>query len=83
MHPRAIHHDPELYDCPEDFVPERYEDNPLGLKPDIREVSDGIRQTYGFGAGRRICPGSHLAENSLVGNECSHSIPFLQNYFIL
>ncbi|CAG8422833.1 unnamed protein product [Penicillium salamii] len=66
--PRAIHHDPELYDCPEDFVPERYETNPFGLKPDIKELSDGIRQTYGFGAGRRICPGSHLAENSLSIN---------------
>ncbi|KAJ5851257.1 uncharacterized protein N7529_010642 [Penicillium soppii] len=64
----AIHHDPELYDCPEDFVPERYEDNPFGFKPDIKELSDGIRQTYGFGAGRRICPGSHLAENSLSIN---------------
>ncbi|CAG7977580.1 unnamed protein product [Penicillium salamii] len=64
----AIHHDPELYECPQDFVPERYEANPLGLKPDIQELPDGIRQTYGFGAGRRICPGSHLAENSLSIN---------------
>ncbi|KAJ6025148.1 cytochrome P450 [Penicillium canescens] len=61
----AIHHDPELYDCPDDFVPERYEHNPLGFKSDIEEVTDGIRKTYGFGAGRRICPGFHLAENSL------------------
>ncbi|GES61731.1 cytochrome P450 [Aspergillus terreus] len=61
----AIHHDPELYDRPDDFIPERYEHHPLGFKTDIKETTDGIRMTYGFGAGRRICPGSHLAENSL------------------
>ncbi|KAG2419536.1 hypothetical protein HFD88_004332 [Aspergillus terreus] len=61
----AIHHDPELYDRPDDFIPERYEHRPLGFKTDIKETTDGIRKTYGFGAGKRICRGSHLAENSL------------------
>ncbi|CAG7990701.1 unnamed protein product [Penicillium salamii] len=40
----AIYYDPELYDCPEDFVPERYEANPFGLKPDIKELSDDTRR---------------------------------------
>ncbi|KAJ5613423.1 hypothetical protein N7510_006617 [Penicillium lagena] len=60
----AIHHDPECYDDPDKFIPERFEQNELGLKPGLNETA-GIRKTYAFGAGRRICPGSHLAENSL------------------
>jgi cytochrome P450 len=63
---RAIHNDPELYDRPDEFLPERYEQSPLGFKPDVDDATDGIRKTYAFGAGRRICPGSHLAESSLV-----------------
>jgi hypothetical protein len=62
---RAIHHDAECFHLPENFIPERFEDNEFGLRPDIR-ATEGFRKTYGFGAGRRICPGSHLAENSLV-----------------
>ncbi|OJI89780.1 hypothetical protein ASPTUDRAFT_342428 [Aspergillus tubingensis CBS 134.48] len=62
----AIHNDPELYDRPDEFLPERYEQTPLGFKPDVADATaDGIRKTYAFGAGRRICPGSHLAESSL------------------
>lgn len=36
----------------------------MGFKPTQRRT-DGLRKTYAFGAGRRICPGQHLAENSL------------------
>lgn len=68
---RAIHHDPELYENPDEFRPERYEDHELGFKPGMD--SNGLRKTYAFGAGRRICPGQHLAENSLVR-------PFSQPY---
>lgn len=46
-------------------MPERYEESPMGVKPDMQKVTDGLRKTYAFGAGRRICPGLHLAENSL------------------
>ncbi|KAJ5394681.1 hypothetical protein N7509_006468 [Penicillium cosmopolitanum] len=46
----AIHHDPECYDDPDRFIPERFEQNELGLKPGLNET-DGIRKTYGFGAG--------------------------------
>lgn len=35
----------------------------MGFKPTQR--LSGFRKTYAFGAGRRICPGQHLAENSL------------------
>ncbi|KAH7394687.1 cytochrome P450 [Pyrenochaeta sp. MPI-SDFR-AT-0127] len=63
----AIHHDPEYYDAPEEFRPERYESNEFGYR-EKSKAFDGVRKTYGFGAGRRICPGQHLAENSLIIN---------------
>lgn len=62
---RAIHQDTEYYDSPEEFRPERYEDNEYGFRKGLA-IPEGLRKTYGFGAGRRICPGQHLAENSLV-----------------
>ena len=57
--------DNEYYDKPEEFQPERFLRNEFGFKDD-RGASEGLRKTYAFGAGRRICPGQHLAENSLV-----------------
>ncbi|TCD64629.1 hypothetical protein EIP91_003831 [Steccherinum ochraceum] len=48
-------HDPEVYDRPMEYIPERWlTDNP---PPHPRELS--------FGFGRRICPGSILAEASV------------------
>ncbi|UPL02882.1 hypothetical protein LCI18_013816 [Fusarium solani-melongenae] len=63
----AIHHDPDVYDRPEEFRPERYEGNEFGFKEDPQD-SSSLRKTYAFGAGRRVCPGQHLAENSLLIN---------------
>ncbi|OGM48636.1 hypothetical protein ABOM_002069 [Aspergillus bombycis] len=63
----AIHHDPENYEHPEAFMPERFEQHDLGFKSGAATIS-GLNRTYGFGAGRRVCPGSHLAENSLLIN---------------
>lgn len=48
-------------------MPERYYKNDYGLKPG--KVADSARRSvYTFGAGRRVCPGMHLGENSLVRN---------------
>ncbi|KAH8801444.1 cytochrome P450 [Xylogone sp. PMI_703] len=63
----AIQHDPEYYDRPDEFIPERFEQNEYGYKTNL-EIPDRMRTTYSFGAGRRICPGQHLAENSLLIN---------------
>ncbi|KAH0044244.1 putative cytochrome P450, partial [Aureobasidium melanogenum] len=63
----AAHHDPRYYDRPEEFMPERFFDNDHGFK-DKNLIYSGMRKTYAFGAGRRICPGQHLAENSLLIN---------------
>jgi cytochrome P450 len=51
----------------DDFYPERFLEDKFGV---LRTVSDTIddkrRVQYGFGAGRRVCIGQRLAENSLV-----------------
>ncbi|KAF7369282.1 putative cytochrome P450 [Mycena venus] len=59
----GIFHDPELYDDPESFIPDRYLLTENGMKPGV----DGrnLRPTLPFGVGRRICPGIHLAQNSI------------------
>jgi len=65
IHQYALHLDPSRYEDAEAFKPERYLNHPLkagayaGL-PDPYE-----RDHFSFGAGRRICPGMHLAESSL------------------
>ncbi|KAJ7471393.1 cytochrome P450 [Mycena galericulata] len=59
----GIYHDPALYDDPDDFIPDRYLLTEHGTKPGV----DGscLRETLAFGAGRRFCPGVHLAQNSI------------------
>ncbi|KAJ7603367.1 cytochrome P450 [Roridomyces roridus] len=52
-----------LYDDTEEFIPERYLDSENGTKPGV-DGSD-LRHNFVFGVGRRICPGMHLAQNSL------------------
>ncbi|KAF7333337.1 putative cytochrome P450 [Mycena venus] len=59
----GIFHDPALFDDPENFVPERYMLTENGTKPGI-DGSD-LKATFPFGFGRRICPGMHLAFNSI------------------
>ena len=64
----AIHRDELEYAQPEEFLPERYLSNKFGTREAVFDGSDNNRRTtYGFGAGRRVCPGQRLAENSLVG----------------
>ena len=63
----SIHMDESEYDNPAEFRPERWLDNKFGTKSKESEVvNDNRRVTYAFGAGRRICSGQRLAENSLV-----------------
>ncbi|KAK1225304.1 hypothetical protein PQX77_011722 [Marasmius sp. AFHP31] len=54
----AITHDPDLYPNPDKFDPDRH----LGEQPQ----TDPFKFIFGFG--RRVCPGSHLAERSLFLN---------------
>jgi cytochrome P450 len=64
----SIHHDDAEYDKPEEFIPERFLNNKYGTRYAVDESKDANRRdSYGFGAGRRVCPGQRLAKNSLVG----------------
>ncbi|KAF5379529.1 hypothetical protein D9615_006568 [Tricholomella constricta] len=55
----GIMHDPVMFPFPDEFRPERF-----------METSDPRMKTFElpFGFGRRICPGMHLALNSLIIN---------------
>lgn len=46
-------------------MPERFLENKFGIK---KEVADAWRNTFPYGAGRRICLGMGVAENSLSIN---------------
>ncbi|KAJ7843073.1 cytochrome P450 [Mycena olivaceomarginata] len=59
----GIYHDPELYEDPENFIPDRYLLTENGTKPGVD--SSDLRPTLAFGAGRRICPGLHVAQDSI------------------
>jgi cytochrome P450 len=61
----SIHRTAE-FKSPDDFVPERFMHNKFGVKADKDIGDDKRRVSYGFGAGRRVCSGQRLAENSLV-----------------
>lgn len=58
----AVLHDENSYDDPDNFHPERFIKNEFGVK----ESNEDWRNTFPYGAGRRICLGMHLAENSLA-----------------
>ncbi|TLD15135.1 hypothetical protein PspLS_10597 [Pyricularia sp. CBS 133598] len=70
----ALHHDPDEYQDPDSFIPDRYLRNRFGTKYDQAEDKDeeanlkqGFkRETWAFGAGRRVCPGRRFAENTLL-----------------
>ncbi|EKG13898.1 Cytochrome P450 [Macrophomina phaseolina MS6] len=61
----GIHRDEARYARPERFEPERY-DGDVTLMADSATLPDvSKRDQFGFGAGRRICQGMHVAERSL------------------
>ncbi|KIW32629.1 uncharacterized protein PV07_04160 [Cladophialophora immunda] len=61
----TIHRDPAEYMSPDEFVPDRWLGNRYGIiGEEIRE--EGRREMYGFGAGRRVCSGQTMAENSML-----------------
>lgn len=61
----AIHHMDSIYEDSETFNPDRY-NNHEKLANDYAGSSDWAgRDHYNYGAGRRICPGIHLAERNM------------------
>lgn len=47
------------------FDPSRYEDDHLSLYDSASNPDGTARDQFTFGAGRRVCPGMHVAERSL------------------
>ncbi|KAL2828860.1 cytochrome P450 [Aspergillus pseudoustus] len=64
----AIHRNPELYADPDEFRPERYLNHPLSAAEYINSADPYARDHFTYGAGRRVCPGVHVAERSLYIN---------------
>lgn len=61
----AINYDPSIYESPEKFRPERHLPFPSNAKNVLASCNDLGPARYVWGAGRRICPGMYLAQNSL------------------
>ena len=59
-----IHYDPNVFSNPQSFDPERYLNHPHG-SAHYAAGPAASRDHWAFGAGRRICSGVHLAENSM------------------
>ncbi|KAK9792845.1 putative Cytochrome P450 [Seiridium cardinale] len=63
----AVQHDPEMYDSPEDFNPDRFIRNHYGTKGPAEEAqTESRKQLYCFGTGRRQCPGDVFAQTSIM-----------------
>jgi cytochrome P450 len=60
-----MNQNPALYHDPESFLPDRYDGYTRTAYEYSTEPDALKRDNYTFGWGRRICPGIHVAENSL------------------
>ena len=58
-------HDPDFYDEPEQFNPDRYLNNPSGTKPGVKDPQSRT-PVHIFGSGRRICPGNDYAVQTIM-----------------
>jgi cytochrome P450 len=65
---RAIHRDPDLWDNPDTFDPSRYINHSASAADYINTSDPKSRDHFSYGAGRRVCPGVHVAERSLFIN---------------
>ena len=61
----AIQSSPSRWSDPDKFDPSRYLSYPLKAGQYVGQANPDLRDHWSFGGGRRICPGMHLAENSL------------------
>lgn len=64
MNAWGMHTDERTFPNPSAFIPERFADRP-SLAPEYAAGDWERRDHYGYGAGRRICPGIHLAERNM------------------
>lgn len=61
----AIGMDPKRHPSPRTFNPDRYKDDYQSFGDAAANPDPSKRDAFTFGAGRRICPGIHVAERSL------------------
>lgn len=61
----TINNDPDRHPEPRRFNPERFVDDAQSLADAAANPDASKRDQFTFGAGRRICPGIHVAERSL------------------
>ncbi|CAG7972379.1 unnamed protein product [Penicillium olsonii] len=61
----AIHMDPNRHPNPRTFNPNRYLDDQQSFGDAAANPDPSQRDVFTFGAGRRMCPGIHVAERSL------------------
>ncbi|KAH8102034.1 cytochrome P450 [Cristinia sonorae] len=78
----TMHHDEQRYPDPWKFNPDRYLGDNLSCAESAKLPDATERDHFSFGAGRRICPGVHVAERelflamaSLLWNFNMHEIP--------
>ncbi|OAL54935.1 cytochrome P450 [Pyrenochaeta sp. DS3sAY3a] len=64
----AIHHDPDLHPDPSTFNPTRYLTHTASAAHYMNIADPFARDHFTYGAGRRACPGVHVAERSLFIN---------------
>ncbi|KAJ6487800.1 cytochrome P450 [Mycena sanguinolenta] len=58
----SMYHDPDIFEEPEVFNPDRFMKSAHGTRPDM---DTDFRDNFSFGAGRRMCPGLHIARTTM------------------
>ncbi|KAI8949870.1 cytochrome P450 [Xylaria longipes] len=62
----GIHMDPVRYPQPQAFDPTRFDGDVTSASESANLADGSKRDHFGFGAGRRICPGLHVAERTML-----------------
>ena len=61
----GVHHDEARFPNPDEFNPDNYKGVTALASELAQSANPEDRDHYGYGSGRRLCPGIHLAERNL------------------